>query len=73
MMECLSKINSMFKMSNSNRLIGRWCVNKCDKQETISVFWANSDHCGDNICGDPIKNKKILDEKLQNEKKKIAR
>ena len=49
----------------NRRTLGRWILkNDCEKKETIAVFWANSDHCGDSICGNPLENKKILDEKL---------
>lgn len=55
---------------NNNTLLGRWSLkNDCIKKETISVFWANSDNCGDNICGNLIKNKSFLEKKLNNVEK----
>lgn len=53
--------------NNNKQMLGRWNLKHKDanKQEIISVFWANSDHCGDVICGDLQKNKEILDKKLK--------
>ena len=65
------KYISLYNIKNNNNImLGRWILkNDCVKKETISVFWANSDHCGDHICGNPIKNKIFLDEKMNNLKK----
>jgi hypothetical protein len=45
-------------------MLGRWNLKKCEMNETVSVFWTNSDHCGDVLCGDVKRNKNILDDKL---------
>jgi hypothetical protein len=34
-------------------------------QEEVLFFWANSDHCGDNICGNPIQNNKLIETNLK--------
>ena len=44
--------------------LGRWNLKNCQINETVSVFWTNSDHCGDILCGDVRRNKEILDKKL---------
>lgn len=43
------------------QMLGRWQIKTQPKQEHVTVFWANSDHCGDVICGDPTTSKKILE------------
>lgn len=59
--------------SQTTTMLGRWKLkNECNKTEMLSVFWANSDHCGDIICGDPKYNKEYVKtelEKLESESK----
>lgn len=46
-------------------MLGRWNLkHDCLKKETISMFYANSDHCGDKICGNVIENRKLLENKI---------
>ena len=43
-------------------LLGRWGMKPPDStKEMISVFWANSDHCGGVECIDGQRNKELLD------------
>lgn len=53
--------NLISKQTATQQMLGRWHIKtQQPKQEQVTVFWANSDHCGDSICGDPKKNKEIL-------------
>lgn len=61
----LSSIMKYIKCNKPNTLLlGRWKLKDDYIKETISVFWTNSDHCGDQLCGNVIQNKKILEQKL---------
>ena len=42
-----------FKTKHNTIMLGRWNPKNCLVKESISVFQANSDHCGDILCGDP--------------------
>ena len=66
-MQLFRKTQPYYSSSSSKRMLGRWNLKHKDehKKEIISVFWANSDNCGDVICGDLLKSKQILDEKLK--------
>lgn len=67
-MNSITKIKSLFKSIKPTIMLGRW-NKKNDIQETISVFWTNTDHCGDTMCGNMLNNKKILNEIQKKDKK----
>ena len=47
-------------------MLGRWNLKHDNaKKEIITMFYSNTDHCGDVICGNIIENKKILENKLK--------
>lgn len=59
-----------FIKNTPKMLLGRWSVkNKNKMKEDITVFWANSDHCGDAICGNPKENTKILEKNIKSASK----
>ena len=62
-------VKTLFKhVSKNEPILGRWKLKNGDKLEHISVFWTNSDHCGDSICGDVVRNKEILIKDLKQPK-----
>lgn len=51
--------------------LGRWNLkHDCKLKEMRTVFWANSDHCGDTLCGNVEKSKDILDAKIKSNQSK---
>lgn len=47
-------------------MLGRWNLKHDNvKKEIITMFYSNTDHCGDVICGNIIENKKLLEKKLK--------
>lgn len=66
-------ISSIFTKKNnvSQTPLGRWTLkHDCKLKEMRTVFWANSDHCGDTLCGNVEKSKDILDAKIKNNQSK---
>lgn len=61
-------VRNVFKQ-NDNTYLGRWKLKHCNNHETVSVFWANSDHCGDVLCKDVENNMKMLNKELENSMK----
>ena len=48
---------NVLKNKTDTIMLGRWNPKNCLVKESISVFQANSDHCGDILCGNPNKYK----------------
>lgn len=60
--------NKLLPITKKSQLLGRWCIKDCKTKEAISVFWTNTDHCGDIVCGDMERNKKLLDDLIKKNK-----
>ena len=62
MIEKILKI--LHRKPRQDLMLGRWNLKHDNvKKEIITMFYSNTDHCGDAICGNIVKNKKLLDTK----------
>ncbi len=67
MFELLTKL---LYRPHTSIMLGRWGPKPPhSSKELISVFWANSDHCGGLECMDGQRNKDLLDPMVQNIKR----
>lgn len=43
------EVKTLIQEKTDKRLLGRWTLTRCPKQEENKIYLANMDHCGD--CG----------------------